>query len=474
MRISRERLPLAALVPVLFIACSGGGGGGGPLTIAPNPSSRTAVPVQSPGAGATQSPGAGATQSPGAGATQSPAAGATQSATPTDAPTRTPSPTEAPARTVTPTPKPTPTPTPKPTPTPTPTPKPTPTATFLVYNPAAGTYRLFPQSPMLQKIPSNPQPDPSSSAWIAESQIGNTIGRLQFFSDPSGYAQDVSYPIYYTVASSDPHAETIKISCSGYTNAGCPANGVKLSVDSRVLPEDFGTNGDRHITFIDTAGGYEHDLFQAAWPPSSGILTAKQGGQCALTGTGFSGGDCSATASGTPASLGLIRATDLLAAIGNPNGSLPYAIAVATKCNYGYIAPAVNGDNGNDSCETGPPDGARFYLAMHDAAVNALNAPNIVKVLLRTLDEDHYGAMLTDTNGGGAEMSMSRESDLTYTVYGEPGPWVSQFVPEARNEGLTGASAPFEGEYFIDLPLPSNLFTNYLRILKRDSVVQRG
>jgi hypothetical protein len=325
---------------------------------------------------------------------------------------------------------------------------------------------------MVQKIPSNPQPDPSSSAWISESQIGNTIGRFQFFANSSGYAQDVTYPIYYTVASSDPHAETIKISCSGYAGAGCPANGVKLSVDSRVLPEDYGASGDRHIAFIDKAGGYEHDLFQAQWPPVNGILTAKEGGQCALGGTGFSGGDCDATASGVPLSLGTIRATDLLAAIGNPNGSLPYAIAVSTKCNLGWIAPALNGDNGGESCETGPPDGARFYLAMHDSDVNALDAPNIVKVLLRTLDEDHYGAMLTDTNGGGAEMSMSRESDLTYTVYGEPGPWVSQFVPEAVNEGLTGASAPSNGEYFIDVPLPSNLFTNYLRILKRASAVQ--
>ena len=190
MRMSRERLPLAALVPVLFVACSGGGS----LTIAPNTSSRTAGPV--------------------AGATQSPA------------------PTNAPA------------PTPKPTPTAVPTPTPAPTATTLVYDPPAGTYPLFPQSPMLQKIPSNPEPDPSSSAWISKAQVGNSIGRFQFFADSSGYASDVAYPIYYTVAPTDPSAEIIKISCSGLGGALCPENGITLSVDSRVLPEDFGISGD--------------------------------------------------------------------------------------------------------------------------------------------------------------------------------------------------------------------------------------
>src|ERR1700722_11113576 len=192
MRMSRERLPLAALVPVLFVACSGGGS----LTIAPNTSSRTAGPV--------------------AGATQSPA------------------PTNAPA------------PTPKPTPTAVPTPTPAPTATTLVYDPPAGTYPLFPQSPMLQKIPSNPEPDPSSSAWISIAHGGNNIGRFQFFADSSGYASDVAYPIYYTVAPTDPSAEIIKISCSGLGGALCPENGITLSVDSRVLPEDFGISGDRH------------------------------------------------------------------------------------------------------------------------------------------------------------------------------------------------------------------------------------
>lgn len=325
---------------------------------------------------------------------------------------------------------------------------------------------------MLSTIPPNPEPDPSSSAWVAAANVGNSLGRFQFFANQNGYARDFGFPIYYTVAKSDPHAETVKISCKGY--GGCVENGVSLTIDSRDLPEDYGTDGDRHMAFIDSSDGYEHDFFQVQWPPSKGVLTATTGGQCSLRSSGFSDGGCSATASSAPQSIGLVRATDLLYALKSSNGTLPYAIAVATQCNSGWIAPASNGDDG-DGCEKGPPMGARFYLALHDAHINSLPVSDIVKVLLRTMDQDHYGAMLTASNPGQTELTLQRESDLTYTVYGQSGPWVSQFIPEARNEGLPGASAPdSDGTYYIQLPLPANLLSDYLRVLKIDSSISHN
>jgi hypothetical protein len=97
-----------------------------------------------------------------------------------------------------------------------------------------------------------------------------------------------------------------------------------------------------------------------------------------------------------------------------------------------------------------PPEGARAYLALHDSDVNASGATDIVKAILRTIDEDHYGMFIIDT-GGSPGFGLMAESDVTYTAFGFPGPLVTQLVPLAQSEGISNAAQPFNGDWYIPL-----------------------
>jgi hypothetical protein len=89
---------------------------------------------------------------------------------------------------------------------------------------------------------------------------------------------------------------------------------------------------------------------------------------------------------------------------------LPHALSVGVLCddidaNFFYPATASDGTTSNSTpgCAghlgTGqrPPGGTRWFLAMHDAAVNATSNLPWVKVILRTIDEDHYGGVVLGT-----------------------------------------------------------------------------
>jgi hypothetical protein len=76
------------------------------------------------------------------------------------------------------------------------------------------------------------------------------------------------------------------------------------------------------------------------------------------------------------------------------------------------VYPATFSDGGNTdatpACKGAlgangrPPEGTRFFLDMSDADVNATSNAPYVKVVLRTLDREHYGGTITDTNWSGA------------------------------------------------------------------------
>jgi hypothetical protein len=316
-----------------------------------------------------------------------------------------------------------------------------PSGTAGPYDPPAGTYSLFPASAFLQKIPQNPAVNSQTSAWL--SHLGTLgFGQLQFAANASGITSDYNYPIYRMASGST--AIAVKVHCTEPWGT-CSVEGKTVYVDSRALPEDGGNVGDSHFAIVDPGAGMEYDFWGTKWPPVGGKLTVSWGGKCALSGTGYSG--CAATGSGTALSLGIIRASDLLAAVAN-GGTLPYALASSVKCTDGYISPFTASDGTTAGC---PPEGARAYLAMHDSDVNATSASNIVKVLMRTMDEDHYGMFITDIDGGESGFSLVGESDLSYTTFGLPGPFVTNVVPEAVTEGLLGSSAPFNNVFYIQL-----------------------
>jgi hypothetical protein len=177
-----------------------------------------------------------------------------------------------------------------------------------------------------------------------------------------------------------------------------------------------------------------------------------------LSGPGYA--TCSATASGAALSLGIIRAKDLVAAVSN-GGTLPYALAVDVKCSNGFVPPMTSGYSTSAGC---PPLGARAYLALHDSDVNGTGAPGIVKALLRTIDEDHYGMFLVDENGGEDGFTLTAESDVSYTAFGLSGPLNTTVVPLAQSEGLLTAQ-PFNGVWYVQLPATGLNLANQIKFL---------
>ncbi len=329
------------------------------------------------------------------------------------------------------------------------------------YDPEPGTYPFFPSSIFLQKIPHDPSVNPNSSAWLA--RLGTlSLGKFQFAAPgASDISQDYGYPIY-PMSARAPGAMRVRIHCTAGWGR-CGVEGQTVYVTPRELPEDGGAPGeDSHLTLIDAEARVEYDLFGVLWPPKDGTLTAAWGGPCALDGDGYDGHGCGATATGTPLSIGIIRARDLLLAAKTPNGALPYALQTAVKCTNGKVPPMTGSDGHTAGCA---PQGSRVYLAMHDAQVDAGSDSPIEKALLRTIDEDHFGMIISDTNGGQDGFSLQSESDLTYTAFGEPGPSTNELLPELRREGLLRGSAPYKGIYYVTLPFKDVDFAHKLKFL---------
>jgi hypothetical protein len=322
---------------------------------------------------------------------------------------------------------------------------PGPAPDLVSYNPAAGAYWGFPSSVFHLSIPPNPSVNPHTAAWLA--RLGTiTLNKLQFPENAAGEASDYGFPIYH-MSSIAAGGVPLKVHCTEPWGT-CNAEGKTVYVDMREKPEDGGLpNTDSHLTLMDRTAGKEYDFWATQWPPKNGRLDVGWGGDCSLAGNGYDG--CNATASGTPLSIGIVRASDLLLAIKSPTGTLPYALQAATKCNDGFVAPATRTDGSKAGC---PPEGSRLYLAMHDAEVDATSVSAIEKAILRTLDEDHYGMFITDTNGGQDGFMLQVESDLTYTSFGLPGPLATQLIPEARNEGMDGVN-PYKNVYYLQLPM---------------------
>ena len=337
-------------------------------------------------------------------------------------------------------------------------------ATSPVYDPPAGVVPYFPTSPFLQKIPDPPSVNPKSAVWIAA--LGDfSLGRIAA-NDAASILRDHGEPIYLNHAGAN---KPIKIHCtSNYGHIPCNVEGQTVYIDPREIPQHGDAPGeDDHLALIDAPAGYEYDFWVVhEWPPRNGVLTVNWGGRCALSGNGFTNpsytgphwnSGCGATASGTPVSMGIIRAKDLLAAI-TAGGALPQALAVAVECpGKGEPLPAPFYGSGDGQCPGNAPEGSRMYLAMHDADVNGLSAAPLVKVILRTLDEDHYGAFVIDTGGKQPGIQLQTEADSTYTAWGLPGPWLTQIAPEAAREGLPGAGFMFNNRYLFQLPIPPSV-----------------
>jgi hypothetical protein len=263
---------------------------------------------------------------------------------------------------------------------------------------------------MCHKIPSSPEVASQSSAW-SDLEFGggrNTFGGLQISNAPNPFLDpwDNSEPRVELPVGSSSIKQTV--ACTIY-QAFCQRNGMEnkvIYVPTGMAPEG---NTDHHFSYDDFANNGEQDFWVSKMPTANGgTLSVGAAGFCKW---GTDGTNCSgSTATNIATGLGGIDATLLRAAESDPvHGSLPFALSSAAICNdTTYVYPATSSDGGNSNGAPAcsghtspgqrPPEGTRWFLAMHDSDVNATSNDAYVKVILRTMDEDHYGGTIIDTN----------------------------------------------------------------------------
>jgi hypothetical protein len=138
----------------------------------------------------------------------------------------------------------------------------------------------------------------------------------------------------------------------------------------------------------------------------------------------------------------------------------------AVSCVNGtYVYPATHGARACSSIglsnTDAPPNGARFWLDMSAAEIEALNVKRTWKTLLHGLAD--YGSFIGDTGGGGYGL-IGFGSSEAYHSYGEQNP----LVDVAKSEGW----APYGGSYVLrGWEVPDSVW-DHLRVL--DPCVSQG
>jgi len=277
----------------------------------------------------------------------------------------------------------------------------------------------FVANPVCHQLPAHPNVSANSSAWASlEFQPGRNY-------IPSFNAKVGPHPFADSSDSSDPPLDELTtggasipqvIDCdlSSWGRWACGQSGIQgktLNVPAAMQPAG---NSDHHYSFNDDRARGEYDFWLVRNVPGSpgSTLHMGSGGFCdwSRDGTACSGSNATKIAG----SLGSITEADFVRAESNPvHGSFGHAISFATLCadpSFVYPATASDGTNTNGSAacngHTGaherPPEGTRVYLDRSDEQVDAMNLPAYAKAWWRTLDREHEGGFIADTNWSGA------------------------------------------------------------------------
>jgi hypothetical protein len=302
---------------------------------------------------------------------------------------------------------------------------------------------------MCRPLPTNPHVSPYSAAWVAlQAQPGHApeFARLAVTFGPArpGDRYDGSYPVYADagVAGSVVHVVRCSgVSYSAFVCAKTRIEGARIRIPRDAFPEG---NADRHISIEDDVAKRELDFWGASKPsdvPDSPFDTLT-GGQCAFDGSGT---DCSgSTATNIATSLGALDPRDIAAAESDPHGTLSSAVATDALCaSPTWVYPATFSDGGNTDATPAcrgalgphgrPPEGTRFFLDLSDADVNATSNAPYVKVVLRTLDREHFGGTITDTNWPGAPGLAFGYVRDGWSALARERPWFQRGLPITTN-----------------------------------------
>jgi hypothetical protein len=211
-------------------------------------------------------------------------------------------------------------------------------------------------------------------------------------------------------------------------------------------------NSDQHAIWDTTTG--EMDAWLAGTSlPTSGTWSVGSLGYCAFSGDGT--GCSNSTATNLATSLGAINPVDVKAGEADPvHGTIGYAVATSALCadtTFVYPATASDGSNTNStpacSGHTGsnarPPEGTRWFLNYTDVQINAMGFKPYMEVIYRTMDKQHYGGIITDTNWSGAPglTEQTVDGDWTFaaveagtsSAQGQQIPWPMGSINEAQD-----------------------------------------
>jgi hypothetical protein len=305
------------------------------------------------------------------------------------------------------------------------------------YTPSGGSFYYYPSSPYHVAIPQTPAfvSNTQSTAWNAMQNAQTFSGII--ISEDGTNVNDGSEPTTYT--NGDGTSYVLACDKDSYSASSCanPANVRDLNGAVVAFPLGVVAEGssDHHVVNIDTAGGIEDDIWEGQPLPAQAGQTWPVGGagECALSGNGVGCGG--ATATNIVATLGLVRAEDILYCLQVSSAPttcvLPYAVSVALACNGpGIEFPATASDAqcgaGKGSPSTRIAEGTRGCLDLTDTQINAGPYRNYEKVIYRTMDCSHYGVFDRDTAySGGPGLSVTYQGGQAYAAFGETDPWAT-------------------------------------------------
>ena len=289
------------------------------------------------------------------------------------------------------------------------------------------------------------------------------VERVLAWSEPAslvagaaGSSDDYAHPVYW----SQPRDPRYTLHAPARWGRS-PIEGMRIPVPARAQPAG---GDDGHMTIV-TPDGWEYDLWRARPLGSNGRrLTFSWGGRTRVDGDGLGS---LGTASHFGGLAGIIRPEELAA------GRIDHALFVVLRCTGGTSAfgPGVRRPRGGvdggsfvypaagrgQRCWEGPerwmpPMGARFQLAMSDAAIAALPVPPWKKTILTALA--HYGGYVGDTGGPG--FGFMFQSGATYTSFGAVDPLVSF----AQRSGVSESDGRYVFNMADDVP-----WERHLRVL---------
>ena len=270
---------------------------------------------------------------------------------------------------------------------------------------------------MCAPLPAHPVVSPFSATWVAEQAQPGTPPR---FADLAIVAaprpndrDDQAIPLYRDAGAAGSVLHVVRcggVDWSATTCARQHMTEASVRVPIGAFPEG---GSDHHLAIEDEAAAREDDFWGAKTPngvPNSPLDTLTAGA-CPFDGDGT---HCSgATATDIAASLGAIDPVTVATLEADPHGALPYAIATTLLCaSTAFVFPADFSDGANTDrtpacrghlgANGRPPEGVRYFLDLSDATIDATHNPPYAKVILRTLDREHFGGTVTDTNWSGA------------------------------------------------------------------------